>query len=60
MSARSIYLRDQAGKCRGHANNMSDPETKIALWKLADEYLGRAADIETQEKIAGRLPPSLW
>jgi hypothetical protein len=50
MSARSIYLRDQAEKCRWHANAISDSRTQVALRKLADEYVERASDIESKEK----------
>jgi hypothetical protein len=45
MSERSIYLRDQAEKCRWHANN-GDLETQAELRKLAAEYIQRAAKIE--------------
>jgi hypothetical protein len=46
MSERSIYLRDQAEKCRWHANNIGDLETQAELRKLAAEYIERAAEIE--------------
>jgi hypothetical protein len=49
MSERSIYLRDQADKCRAHARAMTDPETQTELRKLADEYIARAALIESKE-----------
>jgi hypothetical protein len=45
----SIYLRDQADKCRAHARAMTDPETQTELRKLADEYIARAALIESKE-----------
>ena len=60
MSPRSIYLRDQAAKCRWHAKNISDAETQVGLRKLADEYVEEATEIETNEKGAGALPPTLW
>jgi hypothetical protein len=50
MSARSIYLRDQAVKCRWHANLISDVQTQKELRKLADEYVERAEPIESQEQ----------
>jgi hypothetical protein len=50
MSERSIYLRDQADKCRRHANAMSDAQTQEELRKLAGEYVVRAAAIENQER----------
>jgi hypothetical protein len=49
MSERSVYLRDQADKCRWHANNIGDAETQRELRKLAAEYILRAAEIESQE-----------
>jgi hypothetical protein len=49
MSERSIYLRDQAEKCRWHANNIGDAETQVELRKLADEYTVQAVDIESKE-----------
>jgi hypothetical protein len=50
MSERSIYLRDQADKCRWHAKAIGDAETQVALRKLADDYVERAADIESEEQ----------
>jgi hypothetical protein len=50
MSERSVYLRDQAEKCRRHANSIGDPQTKEELRKLASEYDGRAAETESKEK----------
>ena len=50
MSERSVYLRDQAEKCRRHANSIDDPQTKEELRKLASEYDGRAAETESKEK----------
>jgi hypothetical protein len=49
MSERSIYLRDQAEKCRWHASHIGDPETQAVLRKLAAEYVVRAADMEDAE-----------
>jgi hypothetical protein len=49
MSERSSYLRDQAAKCRRHANAMSDAQTQQELLKLAAEYIMRAAAIENVE-----------
>jgi hypothetical protein len=50
MSERSNYLRDQAAKCRRHANDLSDAVTQERLRKLAAEYLVQAAEIETKEE----------
>ena len=49
MSERSIYLRDQAAKCRRHADAMGDKRTQEELRKLAAEYLASAAEIESKE-----------
>jgi hypothetical protein len=49
MSERSIYLRDQAGKCRWHADNIGDIETQAQLRKLAAEYIVQAVDMEKKE-----------
>jgi hypothetical protein len=49
MSERSIYLRDQADKCRSHADALSDAHTQKKLRKLAVRYLDTAAEIETEE-----------
>ena len=49
MSKRSIYLRDQATKCRGHADSMTDAETQAALRKLAAEYIVQAEYIERED-----------
>ena len=52
MSERSIYLRDQADKCRRLAGAMTDPYTRAELQKLAAEYIVRAAEIESNKKAA--------
>jgi hypothetical protein len=57
MSERSVYFRDQANKCRGHAKLMTDPETQDQLRKLTAEYIMRAVVIESEER--GRHFPSL-
>lgn len=49
MSKRSIYLRDQADKCRWHASHIGDPETQARLRELAAEYIERAAKIDNSE-----------
>ena len=46
MSERSVYLRDQAAKCRWHADQLTDAETQEQLRKLTAEYIERAAKIE--------------
>jgi hypothetical protein len=51
MSERSIYLRDQAAKCKWHANNVGDSETQVRLRKLAAEYVVQANDIESKESV---------
>jgi hypothetical protein len=49
MSPRSIYLRDQAQKCRRHAASITDTETQAQLRKLAIEYDEQAVEIERSE-----------
>jgi hypothetical protein len=49
MSEHSIHLRDQADKCRWHADRIMDSETKDRLLKLAAEYIERAALIDNTE-----------
>ena len=46
MSERSVYLRDQACKCRRHADALSDIQTQAALRKLASEYDIQAEALE--------------
>jgi hypothetical protein len=46
MPARIAYLRDEADKCRWHATQITDAETKAQLLKLAAEYVERAAERE--------------
>jgi hypothetical protein len=50
MSERSIYLGDQADKCRWQAKNIGYAETQEALRKLAAEYVERAVEIEGKER----------
>jgi hypothetical protein len=54
MSKRSVYLRDQAAKCRWHADQLTDAETQEQLRKLAAEYIERAAKIEREDQ-AGKI-----
>ncbi|HMH60475.1 MAG TPA: hypothetical protein VK561_04165 [Bradyrhizobium sp.] len=49
MSARSIYLRDQAANCEWHANNIRDDETEVALREMAARYVAEAEGIESKE-----------
>jgi len=49
MSERSIYLREQADKCRQHANAIGDARTREELRKLAAVYIARAEQIERKE-----------
>jgi hypothetical protein len=48
MSERSIYLRDQAAKCRAHATALTDVQTQTELRKLADEYTLQAVELERE------------
>jgi hypothetical protein len=49
MSERSTYLRDQAAKCRWHADKITDPVTQTELRKLAAEYIEQAFELESKE-----------
>jgi hypothetical protein len=49
MSERSIYLRDQAEKCRWHADRLTNAATQAELRKLASQYTEQAAQIEGKE-----------
>ena len=49
MSERSTYLRDQAAKCRWHADKITDPVTQTELRKLAAEYIEQAVELEGKE-----------
>ena len=49
MSERSNYLRDQAEKCRWHADKIADPETQEQLRALAAAYIMRAVAVESEE-----------
>ena len=51
MSERSIYLRDQADKCRQHADIVGDARTREELRKLAAVYIARAEQIESKELL---------
>ena len=58
MSERSVYLRDQADKCRRHANNLSDIPMQDELRKLAADFIERATSIESVEiRVAGKPKP---
>ena len=48
----SVYLRDQAAKCRAHAISIGDAQTRATLLKLADEYIVQAEQIESEENTA--------
>jgi hypothetical protein len=54
MSPRAAYLRDQAAKCRWHADKIGDAETQAELRKLAAEYVAQASEIERSDES---LPP---
>jgi hypothetical protein len=71
MSKRAIYYRDQAAKCRWHADRVTDAETQAELRKLAAEYIERAVEIDNgapdvlhahmRIKIRHRaIPPKPW
>jgi hypothetical protein len=54
MSERSIYLRDQALKCRRHADAISDLYTQAELRKLAAEYAVQALVLESSASVGER------
>jgi hypothetical protein len=60
MSERSIYLRDQAQKCMRRGAALTDEYTQQQLRNLASQYIVEAAEIESKEADANRLPPTLW
>jgi hypothetical protein len=49
MSERSTYLRDQAAKCRPHADSLTDVQAQAELRKMAAEYVAQAVVIESKE-----------
>jgi hypothetical protein len=53
MSERSVYLRDQAEKCRAHVANMADDEIRQQLRVLAAAFIMRAVAIESEERSYG-------
>jgi hypothetical protein len=53
MSKRSAYFRDQANKCRDHANAVGASDTQAQLLCLAAEYIMRAVQIENEERGFG-------
>ena len=53
MSERATYFRDQAEKCRHHADNIRDAETQEMLRTLAAGYIMRAVAIESEERRYG-------
>jgi hypothetical protein len=55
MSERSIYLRDEAAKCRWHADRMTELETQAVLRLLAARYVAQAAAIEMTNSIDRNL-----
>jgi hypothetical protein len=52
MTERSLYLREQAVKCRWHADHLIDLQTMAALRKLALEYEVQAGDIDSNDEAA--------
>ena len=53
MSERSTCFRDQAAKCRWHADQMTDAGTQEQLRTLATEYIMRAVALESEEPHYG-------
>ena len=50
MSDSAEYFRDQADKCRAHAERLTNAETRDQLLRLAAEYILRAVKIENEER----------
>jgi hypothetical protein len=45
------YFRQQADRCRGLARHSTDPATRIALFRMGDEFQMMADEIENDEII---------
>jgi hypothetical protein len=58
MSARSIYFRGQADACRQHANQIMDTEMQGELRELADKFIVRALEIESESTPGTKLSGS--
>jgi hypothetical protein len=55
--AKSIYLREQAERCRRLARDSTDTSLRASLLELADQYAARATaveDAETQFEMPAR------
>ena len=59
MSERYIYFRDQADKCRQHADIVGDARTREELRKLAAVYIARAEQIESKGRLGVSVVQSL-
>ena len=53
--APSVYLREQADRCRRLAHGTNDAVTRERLFILAAEYDARAASQDDDEEPAARL-----
>ena len=49
MSRRSVYLRDQAGRCELHAQAQTASHTQAELRRIAPRDLERAPYLEARE-----------
>ena len=54
MSARSIYLRDQAANCEWHANNIRDDETEVALREMAADMSPKRTILKAESWRRGK------
>jgi hypothetical protein len=52
--AQSLYLRDQAERCRRLARDSTDPVLRDSLFKLADDYTARASAEENRDTAVSR------
>jgi hypothetical protein len=57
--APSLYLREQADRCRRLAHGTNDPVTRERLLILATEYDARAASQDGEAKAGGMPDPTL-
>jgi len=48
VSESAEYFRDQADKCRAHADRLTNAETRDQLLVLAAEFILRAVKIENE------------
>src|SRR6267142_7011482 len=60
MSPRSIYLRDQAAKCKWHANNIGDSETQVRAAEVKPEHFCRFRGLKLVRSPIDRASMADW